>query len=212
MLERFLARYPLPPGAPATEWSNPMLVGVVGYPEFAASAVGLPLCGGMLRVATETEGLSAQEFIGVSFPHLAQRAVPFAIDWLGRVFAVDLMRVPGLLLVEPGSGMAFDIDESFVDFFNIDLVDDPDTYVASDFFNDWRSHGGRVPTINECIGFKVPLFLGGAGTVDNLEPTDLDVYWSFAGQLRGQAAGWQPGTQIGGVEAVDPSPGDIPAR
>jgi hypothetical protein len=37
--------------------------------------------------------------------------------------------------------------------------------------------------VTECIGYRVPLFLGGSDTVENLEKVDLDVYWHLHGQL-----------------------------
>jgi hypothetical protein len=103
-------------------------------------------------------------------------------------------------LIEPGSGDVFEIDESFADYFNVDVVDDPDTFLAADLFQDWQSAGGRLPGDGECVGFKVPLFLGGAGAASNLELTDLGVYWSFAAQLRARAQGLPSGARIGVVD------------
>jgi type VI secretion system (T6SS) immunity protein Tdi1 len=116
-----------------------------------------------------------------------------------HALSIDQARPPGLLLIEPGSGDAFEIDESFVDYFNVNVVDDPDTFLATDLFQDWQSAGGRPPGNGECVGFKVPLFLGGAGAASNLELTDLGVYWSFAAQLRVRTQGLPSGTRISGV-------------
>lgn len=44
-------------------------------------------------------------------------------------------------------------------------------------WNDWLASGGLHPTYGQCIGYKVPLFLGGKDDVSNLELSDLDVYW-----------------------------------
>jgi hypothetical protein len=67
-------------------------------------------------------------------------------------------------------------------FFNADLVDDPDTFLAADLFRDWPAAGGRLPGVGECAGFTVPLFLGGTGTAANLGLNDLEVCWSLAAQ------------------------------
>jgi hypothetical protein len=200
MFARFQDRYPLPE-APAEElWGAGPLLGTPGYVELARRAAGLPLCGGLLRLVGAREGQLASEFIREGFPEFAARAVPFAIDWIGRVVAVDQARSPSLLLVEPGSADVFEIDESFADFFNIDVVDDPDTFLAADLFAVWEAAGGHVPGVGECVGFKVPLFLGGAGDLANLELADLEVYWSFSAQLRAQTKGLPPGTRIHGVD------------
>jgi len=79
------------------------------------------------------------------------------------------------------------------------VVDDPETFLATDLFEPWAAAGGRLPGPDECVGFKVPLFLGGAGDVANLEVSDLEVYWSFAAQLRLQSRGLAPGAPIDGV-------------
>jgi hypothetical protein len=45
----------------------------------------------------------------------------------------------------------------------------------------------------------VPLFLGGADDVSNLERSDLAVYWSLCGQLRRHTVELPPATRIHGV-------------
>lgn len=205
VFDQFLRRYPMPSGVPREFWREATLMNVAGYVDLASSAAGLPMCGGMIRIVTKDEGILGRDFIGEGFPELASRAVPFALDWLGRVFAVDKVR-EGLLLIEPGSGLALEIDEPFAEFFNVDLVARPDLYMAADSFLDWRQHGGRAPSVGECVGFKVPLFLGGGDSNDNLELTDLAVYWTFAAQLRTQSSALPLGTPIGGVEATRGAP------
>ena len=200
MFERFVGRFSLPDGPADEMWAAEPLLVVPGYVEFAREVAGLPLCGGLLRLVGAREGRLATEFVREGFPEFTGRAVPFAVDWIGRVVAVDQARPPGLLLIEPGSADAFEIDESFADFFNVDVVDDPDTFLAADLFRDWHAAGGGVPGVGECVGFKVPLFLGGAGAAANLELTDLEVYWSFAAQLRVGTHGLSPGTQIRSVD------------
>lgn len=200
MFERFLTRYPLPEGSIGDVWEAKSLLGTPGYVELARRAAGLPLCGGLLRFADARAGESATEFIREGFPGLAGRAVPFAVDWIGRVTALDLARQPGLLLIEPGSAAAFEIDESFVGFFNLDVVDDPDLFLAAELLRLWQAAGGDIPGVGQCVGFKVPLFLGGVGSAANLEMTDLEVYWSFSAQLGGQARWLEPGTTIQGIE------------
>ena len=60
-----------------------------GYADFARQAAGLPLCGGLLRLAGAREGRLASGFVREGFPEFAAVAVPFAIDWIGRVVALD---------------------------------------------------------------------------------------------------------------------------
>jgi hypothetical protein len=203
MFTRFLSRYPLPEGNADEVGATEPLLGTPGYVDLAQQVAGLPLCGGLLRLVGSSEGRLASVFVREGFPEFATRAVPFAVDWIGRIVAIDQARPPGLLLIEPGSGDAFEIDESFAEYFNVDVVDDPDTFLAADLFQDWQSDGGGLPGAGECVGFKVPLFLGGAGAASNLELTDLGVYWSFAAQLRTRTQGLPSGTRITGVDIQD---------
>ena len=199
MFARFLDRYPLPDGRADDLWDAGPLLGTAGYADFARQAAGLPLCGGLLRLAGAREGRLASGFVREGFPEFAAVAVPFAIDWIGRVVALDQSRPPGLLLIEPGSAEAFEIDESFAGFFNVDVVDDPDLFLAADLYREWQAAGGEVPGAGQCAGFKVPLFLGGSGAAANLELTDLEVYWSFAAQMRQATRDLPPGTRISNV-------------
>jgi hypothetical protein len=57
--------------------------------------------------------------------------------------------------------------------------------------------------MGHCVGFRSPLFLGGQDSVDNLELTDLDVYWSLSGQLRLATQDLDEGTVIDEVHGSD---------
>lgn len=51
-----------------------------------------------------------------------------------------------------------------------------------------RAHPAPV-NFDECVGYKIPLFLGGDDHIGNLQSTDLDVYWTLTGRLRTTAIG-----------------------
>jgi hypothetical protein len=52
---------------------------------------------------------------------------------------------------------------------------------------------------SECVGYDIPLFLGGADEVPNLTRTDMGVYWSICGQLRNGTRNLPAGATISGV-------------
>jgi hypothetical protein len=203
MLERFAGAYVHEKPEPAKPWEDATLVAVPGYRALAAAYAGVAVGRGIFRIHSAADGPGFRAAVDEAFPEYRGRVVPFARDWLGRAFAVDLGRVvdgePHLLLMEPGSGDAYDVDAPISTFFDNELVDEPDTYLESEFFEDWRASGGGMPGPTECVGFRLPLFLGGKGSVDNLEVTDVDVYWGVCGQLRAQTKDLPPGTRIGGV-------------
>ena len=136
-----------------------------------------------------------------AFPGFAHRIRCFGRDWLGRMFAVDSERSddgePLVLMLEPGTGDVLEVPIGFAEFHEAELVDVPDAAVASSFFETWlESPVGREPEDHECIGYRVPLFLGGVDEVANLEPVDAEVYWSTCGQLLEQTRELPPGTVV----------------
>jgi hypothetical protein len=87
-------------------------------------------------------------------------------------------------MLEIGAGEAMEIPAGIVDFHNIELVDYMNDSLSSDFFQEWRSENDIELKYDECVGYKVPLFLGGQDDISNLERINLDVYIGICGQLR----------------------------
>jgi hypothetical protein len=87
---------------------------------------------------------------------------------------------------------------SFVGFHDDELVEYADEALAAEFFELWA---GRYPDTlplgrDSCVGYRVPLFLGGQDDIENLEVSDLAVYWSLCGELRAAVRDLPPGTSI----------------
>lgn len=64
------------------------------------------------------------------------------------------------------------------------------------FKADWveiAARHGLVPNIDECLGWKIPPFLGGKFSVDNIAVFPLRVYQSIQGQLHRQRHAAKPG-------------------
>jgi hypothetical protein len=62
---------------------------------------------------------------------------------------------------------------------------------------------GVAPKLNECVGYKVPSFFGGKDVLENMELSDLDVYWTLMQQLIRQTSDLPPGTPIANFELKD---------
>ena len=136
--------------------------------------------------------------VAVGFPEFGNRIKCFAFDWLGRVFAADLDRSedeqPGVVMFEPGSGEALEIPCSVSVFHTKELIEFTDAALAENFYKQWLASDGDAPGYGQCIGYKLPLFLGGADKIGNLEVSDIDVYWHLFGQLIREARRLPPGT------------------
>lgn len=187
MFERFVAAYLLD-GGPVSPPADPRpLKQVPGLAELVTMAAGCTFGDGIFRVFTEDEARRAQGLVNAMFPEWAVRIRPFAQDWLGRQYALDLRRNAMLILLEPGSGGVYELDGAIPELLDQQMVDDPDTFLAQDLFTAWRAvHAEHTPA-GMCVGFKTPLFLGGEGAVENLEVVDEAVYWPIHGKLWAKA-------------------------
>jgi hypothetical protein len=207
MFDRFRALYaPLREDVPAgSAWLHERLIKVPGYTDFAAEFAGATFDGGLYRFHDDLSGPSAMKLIEGAFPEFSNRVLPFGYDWLGQQFAVDYGRVvdgePQVLLLMPGTGEALDIPVSFAAFHEEEVVEFPDAALASEFFYSWSAPNTDALPLrrDQCVGYRIPLFLGGQDEEQNLEITDLEVYWSLTGQLRVSTLDLPPGTPIQGA-------------
>ena len=110
------------------------------------------------------------------------------------------MRAPDSDL-EPGSGDLLEISATVRLFHDTELVDFADAALGASFYAEWRTSSGDDRPLHdgECVGYRVPLFLGGTDTVSNLERTDLTVYWHLVGELRSGTRDAPAGTPIRSV-------------
>lgn len=140
---------------------------------------------GAYRRLTYAEIAAVNGEVFAAFPDFAGLSTIFGVDWLGRVFA-EQGDGGEVLLLEPGTAEALEIPVDLEEFEASELVDNPDAALAWGFYQSWRNAGGAAPGPGQCIGYRKPLFLGGADTLDNLELADLSVYWSVTAQIIAQ--------------------------
>lgn len=157
-----------------------------GFTELLTKFGGSTFENGLYRLHSGRDIPMWTLYVESAFPQFKGRIVCFAFDWLGRHFALDKKRVNDhqmqVLLFEPGAGEVMQIPANFHLFHNSELVQFRNDALASDFFSQWLDSGGTSPNHAQCIGYKVPLFLGGTDTIDNLEVSDMDVYWAVCTQ------------------------------
>lgn len=202
--EHFRAAPPSPRGA--GRWLDSRLLAASDYAEFSEEFAGRTFEGGLYRVHDDRSGPEAEAFISEAFPDFAGRVCPFGFDWLGRQFGLDATRVENeqelILMMEPGTGQALEIPFSFSSF-HAQLFELREPALAESFFRSWAEpRPGSIPLDPlTCVGYQVPLFLGGRDEIDNLEVIDVAVYWALCGQLRLGTLDLPPGTTIRQVSA-----------
>jgi hypothetical protein len=191
----------------AEPWQEPRLTNAHGYVDFAERFAGRSFERGMYRFHDSVTGPRSADLLHHAFPAFASRACPFGYDWVGCQFALDAERLdagePLVLLFEPGTGEALEIPLTF-QAFHEQLGELREPALAASFFTEWsEKNPTSVPLSRDaCVGYRIPLFLGGTDTVENLEVVDLSVYWSLAAGLLAATRDQPPGTRITGV-AID---------
>lgn len=189
---------------------NPKLRDVTGFADFVAEFAGASFEGGVFRVHSSGSAAQATDLLRGAFPDLAERVVLFGYDWLGRQFALDFGRTreaePQILLIEPGTGQALEIPTNFMEFCEVELITETNAALAVEFFDEWSMRTSRTHALarEQCVGYVVPLFLGGSDTVENLSITQLDVYWEVCGQMLRSTRALQMGVSIASVEFTTP--------
>lgn len=191
VFERLLAMLPSSPVAGPSDAGVPP----PGLRATLGGLAGTTLGQGLYRFHTRSSAAAADALVDAAYPDFTGRVACFGMDWLGRQFSLDTTRGtpenPEVLLfdVDVGAGEALEIPTPFSAFHDEELTEYTDGALASEFFEQWlRAHPDSI-AFDQCVGYTIPLFLGGADDLGNLELIDLDVYWTLTGQLRTAAIG-----------------------
>lgn len=149
---------------------------------------GIAIERGLYRVHVARSATAADLLVAEMFPEYGGRIRCVGFDWLGRQLAADLplpVDDPPVLLFEPGSGRVFEAPTPLSEFHDRGLIEVREEALAVAFYLEWRSANPGMDQLDfsQCVGFRIPLFLGGEGSTPNLEVTALDFYWTLSGQL-----------------------------
>lgn len=111
----------------------------------------------------------------------------FGYDWQARLLAFDFQRFedgePLVSMLDTATGKAMNSRSNFQKLIDFDIPTHYSRLLDEENLQNWIAKTGSGPLPHECVGFKVPLFLGGADEVENTEICDIDVYVSMQGQL-----------------------------
>jgi Domain of unknown function (DUF1851) len=155
---------------------------------------------GLYRIAKAADLDEWKQKVLVGFPEFEPRITCFGYDWVGTVFAADSGRLvegrPGVVMFEPGTGQALNVPANVQSFHETGLSEFGEAALGIEFHSKWLASGGAAPRYDQCVGYKRPLFLGGTDDIENLEISDLSVYWHLMGQLIRKARNLPPGTRV----------------
>lgn len=134
------------------------------------------------------------------YPNIKKSYRIFGFDWLGRCFGIISKKLgkDEILIFDPRDLEVYSIQCNFLDFINEEIPQNPEKYLLLNSFEQWKKLTNKQIPEMHCVGYNVPLFLGGQGTLENLEVTDMDVYWSITAQLKEAISDLDEGTVVEG--------------
>lgn len=185
-----------------------LLTKSTGAKDFISNFGGVSFNKGIYRVHYSSNIPKWTEIVTDAFPAYKNKILVFGYDWLGRQFSIDFTRLksqePMILIFECGTGKAFEVPCTFKEFHEQEIVDYYDDVLCSrEYESICDELSFSILEYSKCIGFKVPLFLGGKDSNDNCEPTDMEVYWGICGQLINKTKKLPTGTNIKNISIDD---------
>ena len=157
------------------------------YADFISQLGGQSFGNGLFRSFSGENIAAWTKTVEEAYPDFKNLFRLFGFDWLGRCFAIDLRdgTQGNVLLFEIGTGYVLQIPCTLENFLNKEIPQNADACLAWSFFLRWQEYSNEPVEYGDCIGYKIPLFLGGEDNLLNLEKSDMDVYWGVMAQIYG---------------------------
>lgn len=156
------------------------------YNDFILQLGGKRFGKGLFNSVSKENLMKWQQIVTEAYPEFKGKFKLFGYDWLGRCFGIDVRErsIEKILMFEIGTNDVLEIPCSFEEFLNEEIPLYSDACLAEPFFNEWMEYSNIQIKYGRCAGYKVPLFLGGKDSVDNLEDCDMEVYWGVITQVK----------------------------
>ena len=146
--------------------------------QFMENYAGFTFLDGMYRLFKMDDIQKWNGIVGRTFPPAMNRIRVFGYDWQGRIFAV-YANTNSVMILEPGTGEAFDTQMDFARFHDVALPQKHDFCLQSASYKEWKACNNGNIEHNQCVGYVIPLFLNGKDEIDNMERSDMEVYWEL---------------------------------
>lgn len=146
---------------------------------------GKPLLDGLFWFFLQSEKVEWTEVVQKFFD-LEMPIEVIGYDWQGNCYGIKKGDIKDVLMFEVGTREILSLSCSLLEFVEDIYSGKQRTYLAKEFFDEWNEKENQKHKkieYGKCIGYKIPLFLGGEDKISNLEYSDLDVYWSVLTQF-----------------------------
>jgi len=146
---------------------------------------GVSLKEGLFTIFKKEDIEKWNKILEETYENFGYKAKVFGYDWLGRCFGIDLREESfgDILMYEIGTAEVLEIPCDLEKFLDEEMPMESEACLAETFFYDWSNYSKQKLTYGQCAGYKVPLFLNGQDTKENLEISDMDVYWEIIRQV-----------------------------
>lgn len=155
------------------------------YDDFIMQLGGKSFGRGLFNIFSKDNIDKWTGIVSEAFPEFKDLYKLFGYDWLGRCFGIDLRKnsCGNILIFEIGTDDILEVPCALDSFLNEEIPIYSDACLAKSFFEEWMDIFGKQIEYGRCAGYKIPLFLGGEDSVNNLEDNDMEVYWSVLTQI-----------------------------
>ena len=146
--------------------------------EFLTYTSGKTFLNGLYTIFKRDDVEKWNNIIGEYFLKYRGTFSVLGYDWMGRVFVID-NNSKMVKMFDPEERACYATDMDIIKFHE-EIVDDTNGMLSLNYYNQWiEKNEQKKVKYGECVGFKVPLSLGGKDELDNLEKIDMEVYWTI---------------------------------
>lgn len=169
------------------------------YEDFLNQLGGKSFGNGLFRSFSNENIEKWTTIVTEAYPEAQGQFKLFGFDWMGRCFGVSARKDESekIFMFEIGTGEVFGIPCSLENFLNEEIPLYADDCLAASFFDEWMTINEEAIPYENCVGYIVPLFLGGDDEIDNLEETDMEVYWDITTQIANTVEDYPDETEFG---------------
>jgi hypothetical protein len=158
---------------------------------------------GLYRLHTFESCLRWSSIIPEYFEAYQNNMLPFGFDWMGRQFCMSTADSGSIYLFDPATEEVLDIDQSLHSLHNVLFTNDAADVLDAELFGRLRAfYSLQEISFDQCLGFRIPLFLGGVDALENYEICNMEVYWEITKQLKRQVDNLPDGTVINRINIL----------
>ncbi|MBR6402607.1 MAG: DUF1851 domain-containing protein [Eubacterium sp.] len=166
--------------------NNDIVLSADLYSDVVNQLGGSVLNSGLFTVFKENDISRWNNIVKETYTEFPSEVKLFGYDWLGRCFGMDSRNETfgNVLMYEIGTADILEIPCNLESFLDEEIPIYSDDCLAESFFKEWLDYSKQKISYGQCVGYKVPLFLNGDDSVENLELNDMEVYWGVIGQIK----------------------------